>query len=84
MFMSRAARMGVIRPRRSIRNAQSTFSAAWYFTAKTAESSRSTERKSPVFRFRDAGSRTSIFRRKEALPRSTLSPRMVPAQPPSS
>ena len=69
--------MGVTRLRRIIRRAKSTFSEGWYFTANTAASCRSMARKIPVRRLMPAGSRTSIFRMKEAVPSSTLSPWMA-------
>ena len=63
--------MGVMRLRRIIRRAKSTFSDALYFTANTAASWRSMDRKMPVRRLMPPGSRTSIFRMKEAVPSST-------------
>ena len=41
MLGSRDARIGVMRLRRIIRRAKSTFSEGWYFTANTAASCRS-------------------------------------------
>ena len=77
MLGSRDARIGVMRLRRIIRRAKSTFSEGWYFTANTAASCRSMARKIPVRRLMPPGRRTSIFRMKEAVPSSTDSPRMV-------
>ena len=49
-----------------------------------AMSWRSTARNTPVFRLTSPGSRTFIFRMKEAVPISTDSPWMAADQPPSS
>ena len=84
MLGSREARRGWMRLRRIIFRAKSTFSAALYFTAKTAASSLSTARKTPVFSVTSGGSFTFILRIKEAPPISTDSPFTVPDQPPSS
>ena len=84
MLGSREARMGWMRLRCISFMAKSTFSEGLYFTAKTAMSSLSTARNTPVFRFTSAGSRIFIFRMKETPPISTDSPLMVPDQPPSS